>query len=261
MQAWCNGGVPVSHDAQNCLFVGDSAGRPKVYGASARVARKHSNLTSLTLQSGLRPADPSAADLAFALNIGVPFATSEAFFLRSQQTADRNPLGQGFIKWEPTKEIPPPTTSVRVDGSAAPLAAAATELIVLVAPAACGKSSFVANHLPAYARINQDLLKKREACVAAADASLRCSRSVVVDATNKDRTTRAVWLQLAAQHKVPARAIVMQCPKELSFHVRPTVALSVRMSHRPSSCSSTNYVPPPRWVGRTVPLTTDPFRT
>lgn len=119
---------------------------------------------------------------------------------------------------------------------------AAVELVLVVGLPAQGKSSFCRYVFPDYARINQDMegskskcMKKAEALLlggAAAAAAVSSSAaaggrataagagggggggggssrptSVIVDATNIDRATRADWVSLARRCGVPARAL------------------------------------------------------
>lgn len=59
MEANCNGGIEV--DLKESVFVGDAAGRPKGWAVG-------------------KPKDFSASDRMFAANVGIRFATPEAFF-------------------------------------------------------------------------------------------------------------------------------------------------------------------------------------
>jgi predicted kinase len=68
-------------------------------------------------------------------------------------------------------------------------------------PQASGKSSWAKKHLVSsgYVWVNQDTLKTKEKCVAAAKSALESGKSPVIDNTNSDRATRALYIKLAKQ--------------------------------------------------------------
>jgi bifunctional polynucleotide phosphatase/kinase len=107
-----------------------------------------------------------------------------------------------------------------LDGSDAPLAKSdGTEMVLLVGPPACGKSTITATHFPKYTRVNQDILKTKKKCLDVASSEVSAGKSVVIDATNKDPETRRDWVQLARELAVPIRAVYVDIPKELSMHM------------------------------------------
>jgi len=84
---------------------------------------------------------------------------------------------------------------------------------------ASGKTTFFRHHFSSlYDHINQDTLRTRDRCLTAAASSLRHHKSVVIDATNRNRETRSHWVSLAAQLKVPIRAFHFLCPVALAQH-------------------------------------------
>ena len=76
-------------------------------------------------------------------------------------------------------------------------------MIITVGLPGSGKSYFAENLIAQsghrWARINQDLLKTRKACEAAAKKHLSKGHHVLIDRTNIDIWQRAVWLNLAQQ--------------------------------------------------------------
>ena len=73
------------------------------------------------------------------------------------------------------------------------------EIILLIGPPACGKST-IARRLESSGncvRINQDTLKTRPACLKAARSVLTSGKSVIVDNTNSNQTQRSDWIKLA----------------------------------------------------------------
>ena len=166
-------------DLADSIYVGDAAGR------SAR---------------GKRRKDFAASDLLFARNIGCGFRTPESFFLGSSDAIDNAFDTSGHLRLidlappSHPRSQPPciPDSELLSD-----LGGGVPEIVVLVAPAASGKST-VARRMQAHRRVNQDGLGSRKACLEAAEAALRAGSSVVVDNTNLSRSIRREWLSLAA---------------------------------------------------------------
>lgn len=110
--------------------------------------------------------------------------------MNSRLERDANPLSVAVLGFNPAAALPPPDAPVRVDGSRAPLytiradGTVAPEVVVLCGPAAVGKSSFSATHLPQHERVNQDILRTKANAMKAAEGALQRGRPVVIDATN-----------------------------------------------------------------------------
>eukprot|EP00045_Choanoeca_perplexa_P016432 m.222789 g.222789 ORF g.222789 m.222789 type:complete len:804 (+) comp17257_c1_seq5:2122-4533(+) len=89
-------------------------------------------------------------------------------------------------------------------------------VMVLYGLTGAGKSTFC-HHLvaldPSYVRINQDVLKTRQACLAKAAATLQNGHNVVIDRTNLTPKQRAYWLDLAHVHHARAIAVHLVTPK------------------------------------------------
>lgn len=196
----------VAVDLEASLFVGDAAGRAA--DKSRRVKKDH-----------------SASDYKFALNAGIPFHTPEAFFGNSRlpRDTDASRWTLGFDPSQMRAWADRPVFPSLPHGAAAgsPLRAADGEpprLVVLTGPPGSGKSAVARGQLAHCERVNQDTLKTAARCEKAARAALDEGRSVVIDATNRDRKTRARWTKLAAEYGARAVAVWMDVPLEAAFH-------------------------------------------
>ncbi|MBX6391139.1 MAG: AAA family ATPase [Frankia sp.] len=107
----------------------------------------------------------------------------------------------------------------------------ALSLVVLVGTAGSGKSTFAARHFRPTQIVSSDALRaavaddeRDQSATAAAFEILHlivrhrlaAGRLTVVDATNVERSARAPLLALAAEHDVPAVAVVLELPEELA---------------------------------------------
>ncbi|KAI8987800.1 polynucleotide kinase 3 phosphatase-domain-containing protein [Mycotypha africana] len=178
-----------------CFYVGDAAGR----GDGWKLKRKK---------------DHSCSDRKFADNVQIKFYTPEEYFLKE---APAKFTWGGFNAKEHLALALPQysaedTPLVPVD--------ARQELVVCVGYPASGKSSFVKRYLvpKGYIYVNQDSLKSREKCVTACQVAISGKKSVVVDNTNPDRATRAVYIKLAQNAGVPVRCFYFGDNEDLALH-------------------------------------------
>jgi len=201
--AWLasDAGGGLAPDAARSFFVGDAAGRPETKRPKAKK-------------------DFSDSDLKFALNVGAEFWTPERFFLGPD--ADRTRPVPTALAFDPR------LLGERRDRPAALEPAGAQEVVVLVGPPGAGKTSLARDRLAGYAHVNQDTLKSKEKCVAACVQALRDGKSVVVDNQNRDRATRKAYIAAAKDAGVPARAVLLDVPKDFCFHLNCYRALNAR---------------------------------
>uniref|UniRef100_A0A7S0FJC5 Polynucleotide kinase 3'-phosphatase n=1 Tax=Pyrodinium bahamense TaxID=73915 RepID=A0A7S0FJC5_9DINO len=186
-----NGGI--APDLERCRFVGDAAGRP----ALKKVKK-----------------DFSDTDLKFALNLGVAFQTPEECFLGPEAaTATGRPYSTTTFAFDPRSLGKGGAAAAKIGPSGK------QELIVVVGPPGSGKSSMATAKFPGYARANQDTLKTKEKCIKAVADALKAGKSAIVDNQNKDKATRKGYLNAAKAAGVPARAVLLEVPKELCFHL------------------------------------------
>ncbi|KAL4808536.1 polynucleotide kinase 3 phosphatase-domain-containing protein [Aspergillus unguis] len=170
-------------DNSNSVFVGDAAGRPR---------------------------DHSSSDRGFAANTSIPFKTPEEFFM----DAAPEPVVESF---DPSVYMQPNSVD---DTSPAFSRKSTLELVIFCGSPGAGKSTFFWEYLKPldYERVNQDILKTRPKCIKVAKEHLAAGRSVVVDNTNADIDTRALWIDVAKEFKVPIRCVYFSAPSELCKH-------------------------------------------
>jgi len=186
---------PGDIDHENCLFVGDAAGRG---GDKAAGIKK----------------DHSCSDRDFAANVGMHFHTPEEYFLNEPA--------------KPFKRAIDPATYLDVElisqTDRTPIVFTkkhSVDLVLFCGSPGAGKSTYYWHHLQplGYERVNQDLLKTRDKCMKVATQHIEAdAKSVVVDNTNADIETRAAWVDLAKKVKVPIRLVHFTASAKLCEH-------------------------------------------
>ncbi|KAL8378095.1 hypothetical protein RB595_008683 [Gaeumannomyces hyphopodioides] len=190
---------PADVDLEHSIFVGDAGGR---------TAQPVKGAKSL-------PKDFSCSDRNLAHNIGIPYQTPEEYFLGQEprhftrefdlahhyfpeHAAEGGKEGEGCLFERKNDK----------------------DVVLFCGPPGAGKSTFYWKHLQSlgYERVNQDKLKTKEKCLAAASDLVKEGRSVVVDNTNPDPETRAQWVALATKRAVPIRCVWFKTPIALAQH-------------------------------------------
>uniref|UniRef100_A0A2K5YE19 Polynucleotide kinase 3'-phosphatase n=1 Tax=Mandrillus leucophaeus TaxID=9568 RepID=A0A2K5YE19_MANLE len=161
LQEQANEGAPIS--IRDSIFVGDAAGRPANWAP------------------GRKKKDFSCADRLFALNLGLPFATPEEFFL----------------KW-PAAGFELPAFDPRTLSRSGPLClpesrallSSSPEVVVAVGFPGAGKSTFLKKHLVSagYVHVNRDTLGSWQRCVTACETALKQGKRVAIDNTFREMT-------------------------------------------------------------------------
>lgn len=90
-----------------------------------------------------------------------------------------------------------------------------------------GKSNLSKKALPSHIHINQDKLKTKQKCWKLCEESIVKGQSVVIDNQNRSISDREAYVQLSKKYKIPIRAIRINMPKELCFHLNEYRALNV----------------------------------
>ncbi|KAG0253653.1 hypothetical protein DFQ27_007281 [Actinomortierella ambigua] len=187
----------VEIDRATAFYVGDAAGRHAGW------------------MSGVKE-DFNNTDRKFAASLHIAFDTPEHYFLKQACPDHLWSFGEFDPKNVPSEGplfTPTSTPLIPTDNTC--------ELILFVGPPASGKSSFAAKHilhLDRYEYVNQDTLKTRDRCLKAVEESLKESKSVVVDNTNADEATRALYIAIAKKYNLPVRCFLFTASRELVVH-------------------------------------------
>ncbi|KAF6079031.1 polynucleotide kinase 3'-phosphatase [Phyllostomus discolor] len=191
LQEQANENVPIS--IGDSIFVGDAAGRPANWAP------------------GRKKKDFSCADRLFALNVGLPFATPEEFFL----------------KW-PVASFELPAFDPRTMSSSGPLwlpessslLSPDPEVVIAVGFPGAGKSTFLQKHLVSagYVHVNRDTLGSWQRCVSTCEGALKQRKRAVIDNTNPDVQSRARYIQCAQDAGVPCRCFLFSATLEQARH-------------------------------------------
>ncbi|KAM0715643.1 hypothetical protein Q7P37_009141 [Cladosporium fusiforme] len=181
-------------DLESSIFVGDAAGRA---GDKSKKVKK----------------DHSCSDRDLAANVGIAFQTPEEYFLKEEpKPFERtlNPSDYLDVQLTTDTEVSPLVFTKKND----------VEIVLFCGSPGAGKSTFFWTFMQplGYERVNQDLLKTRDKCVKAAAEHVEEKQSVVVDNTNADKDTRAIWVKLAAKLNVPIRLVHFTAPATLCQH-------------------------------------------
>lgn len=158
-----------------------------------------------------REGDFSDTDRNWALNIGLGFHTPEEFFLGQESRAMSH-------KFDPSLYTTSTVTTANPAVFSRPTAE--KEIVLFVGCPGAGKSTFYWRYLEplGYERVNQDILKTKPKCFVVAQKLLSEGKSVAIDNTNADSATRAAWITVAKQHKVPIRCLYFTSSEELCIH-------------------------------------------
>ncbi|KAF8078204.1 polynucleotide kinase 3 phosphatase-domain-containing protein, partial [Lyophyllum atratum] len=188
-------------DKINSFFVGDAAGR----------------------QYAGNKSDFSSTDRKWALNIGIPFFTPEAF-------APNVSFQEYFLHLPPhtkyslpgfhVSSLPDNLPSVTPTSTPVLPMPFKQELILFVGYPCLGKTSFYRHHFQSagYIHINQDTLRTRDKCVKEMQKALQDGKSCVIDNTNRNAATRKYYIDIARQLKIQARCFLFTGSIELAWH-------------------------------------------
>ncbi|KFH42779.1 Bifunctional polynucleotide phosphatase/kinase-like protein [Hapsidospora chrysogenum ATCC 11550] len=186
-------------DLDASFFVGDAGGR------IASLAPKGSDGV------GALKKDFSCSDRNFAHNVGIDYKTPEEFFLGEAPRDFTRDFDLVNFPFEETAAGRSENMFEKTNEK---------DIVLFCGPPGAGKSTFYWNYLKplGYERINQDTLKSRDKCVKFAQSHLEEGDSIVIDNTNADPDTRAVWIELAREAKCPIRCVWFKTPLRVCEH-------------------------------------------
>ncbi|XP_023101486.2 bifunctional polynucleotide phosphatase/kinase isoform X2 [Felis catus] len=186
-----NEGVPIS--VGDSVFVGDAAGRPANWAP------------------GRKKKDFSCADRLFALNLGLPFATPEEFFLKW-------PIASFVLPTFDPRTVSPSGPLYLPEASS--LLSHSPEVVVAVGFPGAGKTTFLQERLVSagYVHVNRDTLGSWQRCVTTCETALKQRKRVVIDNTNPDPPTRARYIKCARDAGVPCRCFLFGATLEQARH-------------------------------------------
>lgn len=161
-----------------------------------------------------RPQDHGGNDLIFANNIGISFFTPEQIF--------------------PNNNVQIPITQT---------------MFIFVGMPGSGKSSYYNQNLlsKGWIHINQDLLKTKDKMVLNARSALLSGKSVAIDATNPDPDSRKLYINIAAELRIPVLILYFVNNgyegNKLRPNPVPTVAYNIYYKHLVEPTQQLDHVP------------------
>ncbi|KAG7197053.1 hypothetical protein KM043_017582 [Ampulex compressa] len=183
-----NGGLMI--ERTNSFYIGDAAGRPKNWAPGKKK-------------------DHSLVDRLMALNLDLKFQTPEEHFLGHKVASFVMPMFNPKNVPKDGALCSPPETKLTIKQQ---------EVILMVGCPGSGKSHFVKFHLKDYEYVNRDTLGTWQKCVEIMQQCFVHGKKVVIDNTNPNPKTRARYIDVAKEYKIPVRCFIMATNAEHSKH-------------------------------------------
>ncbi|PWN36070.1 PNK3P-domain-containing protein [Meira miltonrushii] len=163
-----------------------------------------------------RVGDHADTDRKWATNVGISFYTPEEYFLSEK------PKAYKLTGWRPVlPDANDEKGTLPSNFFTQSMSSDKLDLVLFVGPPAAGKTSFYRQHFADrdYVWVNQDTLKTAAKCQNEVRNSLKAGRSVVVDNTNRNVTTRSHYIQIAQElGNVQVRCVFFDVSEELCWH-------------------------------------------
>ncbi|KAG6020747.1 hypothetical protein E4U41_002738 [Claviceps citrina] len=206
-------------DLDKSFFVGDAAGRLAGPGPAGPAG------------AGSLEADFSSSDRDFAHNVGLAFATPEAYFL-GHDAREACFARQFDLDLFPFEEAAAAAAAAPGKLDFEFKANDTQDMILFLGQPGAGKSTFFNKFLKqlGYQRVNQDTLGTLPKCVDRAKDLLGQGKSVVIDNTNRSVKTRGVWVAVAKEAKVPIRCMWFQTASVVCRHNDAVRALNTSLA-------------------------------
>ena len=188
-------------DINECIFVGDAAGRKK--------------------SNTYKRNDFSNSDYKFALNCGFKFFTPEEFFLNEK--SDYPEIINTLHEYDKNNN-----DHIKYD-----ISPNHREAIILIGSPGSGKSTFTENNLTpkGYIRINQDTLKTRQKVIKCIEENVEKGNKVVIDSTNPEKNGRGDYIKICKKHGYLIRAFNFLVTKELAMHLNNLRTINKNRKH------------------------------
>ena len=188
-------------DINECIFVGDAAGRKK--------------------SNTYKRNDFSNSDYKFALNCGFKFFTPEEFFLNEK--SDYPEIINTLHEYDKNNN-----DHIKYD-----ISPNHKEAIILIGSPGSGKSTFTENNLTpkGYIRINQDTLKTRQKVIKCIEENVEKGNKIVIDSTNPEKNGRGDYIKICKKHGYLIRAFNFLVTKELAMHLNNLRTINKNRKH------------------------------
>ena len=188
-------------DINECIFVGDAAGRKK--------------------SNTYKRNDFSNSDYKFALNCGFKFFTPEEFFLNEK--SDYPEIINTLHEYDKNNN-----DHIKYD-----ISPNHKEAIILIGSPGSGKSTFTENNLTpkGYIRINQDTLKTRQKVIKCIEENVEKGNKIVIDSTNPEKNGRGDYIKICKKHGYLVRAFNFLVTKELAMHLNNLRTINKNRKH------------------------------
>ena len=188
-------------DINECIFVGDAAGRKK--------------------SNTYKRNDFSNSDYKFALNCGFKFFTPEEFFLNEK--SDYPEIINTLHEYDKNNN-----DHIKYD-----ISPNHKEAIILIGSPGSGKSTFTENNLTpkGYIRINQDTLKTRQKVIKCIVENVEKGNKIVIDSTNPEKNGRGDYIKICKKHGYLVRAFNFLVTKELAMHLNNLRTINKNRKH------------------------------
>jgi len=93
------------------------------------------------------------------------------------------------------------------------------EMIILVGPPSCGKSSFAKLNYSDYVYVNRDTYKTEAKCISLIRNALYEGLSIIIDNTNPSSKNRIKYIDMASEYKYSIKIYLFECDSLLISHL------------------------------------------
>jgi len=176
---------------------------------------KSNNQSFYCGDAGGRKNDFSDTDAKFAKNCGLTFKFPEDIFGVYNENDDDFKYGAE----EKVNFTYPDLTKKKTKSEKLSILKNGTkDMILLVGPTACGKSTFAEEFKDTHSIVNQDTLKSKKKCIKECNRLILKKSNIIIDNTNSSIDTRKEYIQKGLDNGYTVRCVYMTCPREIARH-------------------------------------------